>query len=1175
MADCQGCDGVCANCRARVCRAECLALARNQRVPLCKNGCGRTACLMCISTTDHLACTKCSLVSCRHCASARGPLMLSPDPALHRKPIQVYTCSACARVVCEVCFLGNLVERREILAQCARCKKFLCDFCKPANMAGQESIMSGCYACSKCYCNDCVGLSTIVCRNTDCSCDARCVCDVVCIECREEKCRRCGMGLTRDEAAALRVRKKALQKERAQQAKAPLSAPEMVAELESLERREARATKIAMQLIMEEHEAAAAVERRKAKKKAKKKGSRDADGEPDAPLAPPHVHGMHAHGPGCTHDHAHPVFGHPHARGPHSPAQTKPDTPSSSTASVLGSSAASSGTGSAAGSSAASVAPSVAPSSAASTDGKPGAAVGGDAGKGKKKGKKDDKADAEKNAALIRERAGAAIEDAIERGDVSDLEEAIAVANALGINTHSASKALRRLIRVNQLSTELQDALAAPTEENLEAVLQGLESVSGRVVVRLQPDIDFARAVLASLRESRETAAAVAASLAAVAADKEAAKQAAAAEREAAKASDKAAPKAAKAPASSAPSAKNEQSKGKAAPPANTQPSGPAPRTASTAVPAAQPAQAPPQQPAAAIVKEATVAEKLARLGLTTSGQPHRQQAPPQPAPQPQPQIVRPPVAGQPVAGQPVAGQVAAGAGLDTSQQRLMSLLNGSKPLPTGQHVQILTNTNRPTAPLPSSAPAGSTLVPGPNDPARMARPAVPTSKPPTPGMLPTPVTGPHGILLPPSLAGRVSGPGQLPSPAGQGFPFSAASMLQSLVMGAQRPPWDPAYARQHGPGQMPPSTARPPQAAPQGVPPQLQQFPGNFQGNLTRPPFVGQGQPSYPPPFTQGYGPNAPPGQHFQAGNGHPQGPQYPPGMGPPTTQYGYPNQFPGPYQQQPPQQAPQHQYSQPMQPSSAPPYNPPQYSMYPPSQPPPVHDPYASYHPNNNNPQFNGPAPPPFTSAGPQPQYANTAAPFLNATTMSAPAFGAPPGPGTFGSAATSTFGSAPQSTNGYPGVSQPGTGTFGAAPPGVSLFPGQQAASTASSSVTQPTSQASLAFLDGAGAGFDSGAARDAVQAEAFTFSHGPGQALGDGWGASGSFGEADSVPAWTEDELPWASASTINEVLGDSIVHCQVCNALAGPAGCGHGALCDTCERGGCPQCRVEAACSAWA
>ena len=49
----------------------------------------------------------------------------------------------------------------------------------------------------------------MVCCKTICNCEPQCVCDVVCVECRDERCRKCHRGMSRHESVSVRLRKKA------------------------------------------------------------------------------------------------------------------------------------------------------------------------------------------------------------------------------------------------------------------------------------------------------------------------------------------------------------------------------------------------------------------------------------------------------------------------------------------------------------------------------------------------------------------------------------------------------------------------------------------------------------------------------------------------------------------------------------------------------------------------------------------------------------------------------------------------------------------------------------------------------------------------------------------------------------------------------------------------------
>jgi hypothetical protein len=152
----------------------------------CQNGCFKEACTKCFPVEDLLTCHKCNLVSCQTCASTQ---LSFNGPDGEAKTKLIYRCSKCQEAVCETCWLKHWNEKKEIIAQCARCKKLICDKCKPSFMHEYETVLPGCFNCSKCFCEDCVTQNTVVCRKRDCTCNPRCVCDVVCIDCREEKCR--------------------------------------------------------------------------------------------------------------------------------------------------------------------------------------------------------------------------------------------------------------------------------------------------------------------------------------------------------------------------------------------------------------------------------------------------------------------------------------------------------------------------------------------------------------------------------------------------------------------------------------------------------------------------------------------------------------------------------------------------------------------------------------------------------------------------------------------------------------------------------------------------------------------------------------------------------------------------------------------------------------------------
>jgi hypothetical protein len=112
--------------------------------------------------------------------------------------------------VCDVCCVAE--ERggqKAPVAICGRCHKIYCEHCRPNYMLAGPEILPQCRQCLRAFCPECVLHSTVVCYKVNCNCDPPCVCDVVCVQCREDRCRKCARQLSRQEAVSVRLRKKA------------------------------------------------------------------------------------------------------------------------------------------------------------------------------------------------------------------------------------------------------------------------------------------------------------------------------------------------------------------------------------------------------------------------------------------------------------------------------------------------------------------------------------------------------------------------------------------------------------------------------------------------------------------------------------------------------------------------------------------------------------------------------------------------------------------------------------------------------------------------------------------------------------------------------------------------------------------------------------------------------
>ena len=94
-------------------------------------------------------------------------------------------------------------------ARCARCRKVFCERCQPAGTLCGPGVVPACRKCLRAFCGDCVDVSIVVCYKTSCNCEPLCVCDVVCVECRDDRCRKCHHGMSRQESISVRLRKKA------------------------------------------------------------------------------------------------------------------------------------------------------------------------------------------------------------------------------------------------------------------------------------------------------------------------------------------------------------------------------------------------------------------------------------------------------------------------------------------------------------------------------------------------------------------------------------------------------------------------------------------------------------------------------------------------------------------------------------------------------------------------------------------------------------------------------------------------------------------------------------------------------------------------------------------------------------------------------------------------------
>ncbi len=181
MADCVGCDESCPVCQ----RLYSIG---------CQNGCVTGSCSNGAEPAPLIYCSRCDFISCTMCASMRGrdlPTTPATTPTLPQQ--QLFQCTKCDTFICEGCWIKSWSEKKEIIAQCARCKQLICNDCKPSIMEGHERVLRGCYNCPNSFCEDCYTQNTITCRRKDCTCEPRCVCDVVCFDCRAEKCRYPGI----------------------------------------------------------------------------------------------------------------------------------------------------------------------------------------------------------------------------------------------------------------------------------------------------------------------------------------------------------------------------------------------------------------------------------------------------------------------------------------------------------------------------------------------------------------------------------------------------------------------------------------------------------------------------------------------------------------------------------------------------------------------------------------------------------------------------------------------------------------------------------------------------------------------------------------------------------------------------------------------------------------------
>eukprot|EP00730_Choanoeca_flexa_P018566 TRINITY_DN9032_c0_g3_i1.p1 TRINITY_DN9032_c0_g3~~TRINITY_DN9032_c0_g3_i1.p1 ORF type:complete len:894 (+),score=154.81 TRINITY_DN9032_c0_g3_i1:76-2757(+) len=538
--DSLGCESQCPNCDATVDDDGMGSEDIGYFIGECDE-CGISGCTNCRPDLLMTVCEACELTACQECVHLGAPF---PErELLDEDPNPIHTCSKCERSLCSNCIYMSIDDGEPEMATCSRCHCIVCLHCKSTGFA-EAGILPSCYYCDQQFCTDCLATSTVVCYKANCNCAQRCVCDIACLDCREEACVNCGLTFSRQEAVAFRLKRKALAKEREQQHLAEpregYIIPDCVPKVKGLDMHnhpntsEARAAHIQRQqaqrddgqlsgrafmeaeaaadaaaadLLKEEEaeaERRAAKNRKRKKKKKSKKNSVD-EGSAEAIdknlMNGSHSNGVNGHGP--------TMIGH---SGQPQPSSSQPSSSQSASFQPPATSARQ---------------PEPMSANTSVTASRP-IAASADAqdskdktkAKSKKKSKSKSKPAESKSSTSrsqipidntpsdleLKRQAQEQLDGAIELEDIRALEIAIATANMVDVKNHSAVKLLKRLKKAKALATTIEAAIVSNDEDVLFCAIESLSAASKRIIERLEDPIQRARLRLAKLNPHRLTA---------------------------------------------------------------------------------------------------------------------------------------------------------------------------------------------------------------------------------------------------------------------------------------------------------------------------------------------------------------------------------------------------------------------------------------------------------------------------------------------------------------------------------------------------------------------------------------------------------------------------------------------------------------------------------------------